>query len=1246
MRTTTQTFKRIMASGGARKYLVNIDLTLADTTVLHLTEADIWDNTFKIETASSGTSSFDIGSAVIGKCSFSINNFDERFNQYDFFNASAVVWVGLVGDIDNNDTQVYYRMGFYTVDEPVYASSLITLELLDNMWKFDIPLSAVTLSYPITIRNAFVAICQYCGVTLGTQTFHGDSFTIEAAPEKDMNCREFLQYMAMIGCNFLTISDTGALLVKWYNTSAIPSGTDIDGGTFDTNTTPYSDGANLNGGTFAFNDGDTADGGTFTDNSDCVWFTRNMQATFGTDVITITGVKFTINDTAYTIGTAGYMLELENPIVNANNVNTVLNLIWDVLNGFSLRTYNITTISDLSAEVGDCCILKDYKGNFFYSWITLNSFGFSNHVVQCNAVTPQRQLAKRYSKTVAAAVAESRIATEQFISDYDVAVQLMNDLAVNAMGAYQNYEDLPTGGRVYYLSNMPITKSGNTCSFQSGSTVFKRTGDGLYVSTNGGQTWQDGYNAQTGQLIVNVLNAIGISAEWIKTGTLTVGGSGVGNPSIVVKDSSNNTVVDINQNGLTAHAGVIRTADNTFYVDMATNSVRIGAGTSIYDPNSKYSGSYVPTNNNYPASSWTDAEKANHIGETFTNTSTKKTYIYKVTPAAIPESNHPYGTNEDAYYRFDCPSSWSIVALTFDAQCETEGSNYDYLDFYMTGYDSGIYRYRLQGTEFAGKTYIIDLTNSHTFYLRWHADGSVTKWGWKFTVSDSGTGTDMSALAEYDSLPSASWTLINLASGGTYEWVESTITGYIDAKSGETSLTQEEVYNALTNNGQDQGLYLSGGKIYLNAQYMTSNAITIGGSQYSQKTYLQIRDSSNAIIGQWDKDGIVANAGRFGKLHVLQSDGNTFLKYVTASGRVYIDKAWAQGQLKSYSLITEYRLNPYKEGWLEDGYINVTFNMPVSRTSYQTDVQCIVRIYKHTYGNMHLERTVNLLYNGTVKSSSGDSGSGDSAVVIDEDGNVVENLLGYTFDHTFGANSDEWYQLKFQVTKRSSSYANGTTTLVVDDNKNGSGFILRETSDHKATCTGKFDGEISGQGAFDSVSVGDYISCEDGDIATSTNSYGSIMSYDGIRVWSGAADFGDSDNKMQIFHDDICKESGGTDYYAQFSSSDERVKEDIEDLDHELSKNLIDGTRTREFTFVGSEGRHYGVIAQEVRELLNNLGEEDSQLEYIAGRPDGKIPNQRNVNYNEYIPHLINYVKDLRSEIDGLKAEIKALKGE
>ena len=1127
MRTTTQTFKRIMASGGARKYLVNIDLTLADTTVLHLTEADIWDNTFKIETASSGTSSFDIGSAVIGKCSFSINNFDERFNQYDFFNASAVVWVGLVGDIDNNDTQVYYRMGFYTVDEPVYASSLITLELLDNMWKFDIPLSAVTLTYPITIRNAFVAICQYCGVTLGTQTFHGDSFTIEAAPEKDMNCREFLQYMAMIGCNFLTISDTGALLVKWYNTSAIPSGTDIDGGTFDTNTTPYSDGDNLNGGTFAFNDGDTADGGTFTDNSDCVWFTRNMQATFGTDVITITGVKFTINDTAYTIGTAGYMLELENPIVNANNVNTVLNLIWDVLNGFSLRTYNITTISDLSAEVGDCCILKDYKGNFFYSWITLNSFGFSNHVVQCNAVTPQRQLAKRYSKTISAAVEATRKQTEEIISDYDLAVQLMNDIVVNAMGGYEDYEDLPTGGRVYYLSNMPITKSASgTCSFQSGSTVFKRTGDGLFVSTNGGQTWQNGYNAQTGQLIVNVLNAIGVSAEWIKTGTLTVGGSGVGNPSIVVKDSNNNPVVDINQNGLTAHAGVIRTADNTFYVDMASNSVRIGAGTGIYDPNSKYSGTYVPTNNNYPASSWTDAEKANHIGETFTNTSSKKTYIYK-------------------------------------------------------------------------------------------------------------------------------------AVGGTYEWVESTITEYIDVKaSSDVDLTQEEIFNILTNNGQTQGLFLQNGKVYLNGEYFATNALIIGRNPTTGlEPYLKICNSSGTEIGKWDKNGIEANAGRFGKLEIKKNASDvTYLRYINSVALIYTSQSWT-GAIKA-NTGGMVKVNPYQEGWVGNGYVHILFNMNLrtSSSSARTDAQCRIDVLRFSGGvNQGIIKTVQLRYDGKDTSGSNGLSSGEEIIVIDEEtGEVIEDETssspGYfiELDGSYGSTDGDFYKIRYRLTQRSSSYVN-SASISIDDNINGSGFMVKEKSDGRASASGRFAGEIRGSfGSFETLDLGVFKYGSNGwsdglwKIKGDGTTYGEIS--ESQFSLHNSEDFNNSSQGIMMQQGTLERRYNSNTYTPEWTSSDRRIKRDIEPLPVELSKDFIDGTEPKSFKYRNNTEKNYGMIAQEARELLDSLGETDSALEYSIGDTD--IKDQRTIAYSQYIPHLINYVKDLRSEIDSLKAEIKELKGE
>lgn len=513
MRATTPKFKQIMANGNARDYVVKVDLTLADDpttpTVLHLDESDIWNDSFSIETASSSTSSFDIGTAVIGQCKFSLNNFDERFNQYDFFNASAVVWVGLKGDTDNNDHQVYYRLGFYTVDEPTYAGALIQLILLDNMWKFDVPM--ITLNYPISCLNALLAICSHCDVQLDqTVQFHGASFTISEAPEgiDNMNCRDFIQYVAMIGCNFCIITPEGKLKLRWYDVSAIPTSAQIASGTFD---------------------------------PDVDDFSRNFDLKKGTDLISITGVKFIINNTDHTIGSSGYMLELDNPLVNDNNVNSVLNLIWDVLENFDLRIFSLTTTSNLAVEVGDCCVVKDYKGRYAYSWVTLNTFKFAAHQVQCNAVAPTRTLTKQFSKVVQAAVAEARIAAGQVISNYDLAVQMMNSLAVNAMGGYEEYEDLSTGGRVWYLSNMPITKDPTTgvCSFQPNSTVYKKSGSGFFVSRDGGTTWVNGYDITTGELVVNVLDAIGINFDWARGGTLTLGGYGNGNGILSILNASN-----------------------------------------------------------------------------------------------------------------------------------------------------------------------------------------------------------------------------------------------------------------------------------------------------------------------------------------------------------------------------------------------------------------------------------------------------------------------------------------------------------------------------------------------------------------------------------------------------------------------------------------------------------------------------------------------------------------------------------
>lgn len=107
--------------------------------------------------------------------------------------------------------------------------------------------------------------------------------------------------------------------------------------------------------------------------------------------------------------------------------------------------------------------------------------------------------------------------------------------------------------------------------------------------------------------------------------------------------------------------------------------------------------------------------------------------------------------------------------------------------------------------------------------------------------------------------------------------------------------------------------------------------------------------------------------------------------------------------------------------------------------------------------------------------------------------------------------------------------------------------------------------------------------------------------------------------------------------------SDIRVKEKIKDLDKRYSKELIRRTHTVSFYYkVDNEkeddsmkyGKRYGVIAQEVRALLNELGNaDDAYLEHHNGNA------YANVEYKDYIAHLINCIQDLYQEVELLKEE-------
>lgn len=69
-----------------------------------------------------------------------------------------------------------------------------------------------------------------------------------------------------------------------------------------------------------------------------------------------------------------------------------------------------------------------------------------------------------------------------------------------------------------------------------------------------------------------------------------------------------------------------------------------------------------------------------------------------------------------------------------------------------------------------------------------------------------------------------------------------------------TSLDQQEVFNRLTNNGQAQGIILQNGQLYINAEYIQSLILKVGGVNNENGTF-EVYNGNGVLVGKIDKDG-------------------------------------------------------------------------------------------------------------------------------------------------------------------------------------------------------------------------------------------------------------------------------------------------------------------------------------------------------------------------------------------------------
>lgn len=488
-----------------RNYLKYADITLTDGTVINLTNADFWSNGMKFEDSVSDDNTFNIGSANINTLNLSINNFDGKYTDYDFTDATVICYVGIelepedtsalldttgdkILDTTGNEIIVHknaliekIRICIMTViDTPYQNTTIIELECEDNMRKFDRDYSASKLKYPATRKQIIQDACKVCGVTLDTLNFYQDSYQIPARPDDEaLTFRQVLAWVCQIGCQYARCDKYGRLTIKWYDTEI------TDANRVAINST--------NG------------------------FTPNL------DDVVITGVQVTeyLESTStdeeassYLYGEEGYVLKISgNKLIPQGTGEVVANIIGEKCVGMSFRPFETECLTDIVLEAGDAVLITDRKGNKYKSYLTnvvLQPGSFEQ--ISCNAESAARNSSKTYSLVTQAAV-DARKSVWRERTTREQALQEFKDRLDNSTGVYTTVQTQQDGSQIFYLHDKP--------TLVESKAVWKMTAEAWGVSTDGGQTWNGGMTVD-GDTIVRILNAVGVNADWINAGAITV----------------------------------------------------------------------------------------------------------------------------------------------------------------------------------------------------------------------------------------------------------------------------------------------------------------------------------------------------------------------------------------------------------------------------------------------------------------------------------------------------------------------------------------------------------------------------------------------------------------------------------------------------------------------------------------------------------------------------------------------------
>jgi hypothetical protein len=605
MRNLSTEFKEQQNSGN-RNYLKYADFTFTDGSTLSITDKDLWSNGFKFEDAVSQSGSFDIGAAIVNKLTLQINNFSGKYTDYIWDGARVVCHIGL--ELSTGIEKI--RICTMTVtDAPYQNTAIISLACEDSMRLFDRDYSDSKLTYPATRLQIIQDACEVCGVTLQSTRFDNDDFVIQNRPDdSSITFRQVIAWVAQMGCQWAKTDAYGRLCLDWYKN-------EVPDDFYNKEEVPWKD----------------IEGKDILDTTGAQIITVMQKGITAIDTngftpwlydIEITGVKVTeyVENSSqneaktYQSGESGYVIEIsDNKLIQEGSGEKICQIIADRCVGLKFRPFTTGALTNIAWEAGDTIEISDRNGKQYKSFLTsvaLNPGTFEQ--LECSAKSVSRNKQKQYSLNQQVQAENKKNLRDERTAREKAIEELSNRLAESS-GVYTTVEQQPDGSNIYYLHNKP--------QLSDSDIVWKMTAEAWAVSTDGGQHWNGGMTVD-GDVIARILNATGVNADWINTGTIkaidkdgnttflvdvTTGRVIINADSIQIKGKDVNAIAKEK-----AETEVNNFISNTYTTDINNLQSQIDGQieTFFYD--------YEPTLQNIPASGWTtNEERKKHEGDLF-----------------------------------------------------------------------------------------------------------------------------------------------------------------------------------------------------------------------------------------------------------------------------------------------------------------------------------------------------------------------------------------------------------------------------------------------------------------------------------------------------------------------------------------------------------------------------------------------------------------------------------------------------